>query len=182
MTQLWSSQTTSTISRRFWSMQSPLRLQIPARIPPHTVWHAYSLRLKASEKHQISRHNTEKTSTMLQGGKKWEKWGYALCLEEKQEYCFFKTDFYQNKPGRQALSKPVFMAIVQIWKFPLCCWPQQWHNPSSPWTLSNPTHWTLLSPGESSNSWFSYDTGKVVTARPRRWDFSKVTNDSVGFA
>lgn len=41
-------------------MQSPLRLQIPAHIPPHAVWHAYSLRFKASKKHQISRHNTEK--------------------------------------------------------------------------------------------------------------------------
>lgn len=56
MTQLWSSQTMRMISRRFWSMQAPLRLQTPAHTPPH----AYSLRLKASEMHQISRHNTEK--------------------------------------------------------------------------------------------------------------------------
>lgn len=98
-------------------MQSPLRLQIPAHIPPHAVWHAYSLRLKASEKHQISRHNTEKISTMLQGGKKWEKGGCTLCLEEKQEHCFFKMDFYQNKSGGLTPNKPVFMAWYRCGNF-----------------------------------------------------------------
>lgn len=86
-------------------MPSPLRLQIPARIPPHAVWHAYSLRLKASEKHQISRHNTEKTSTMLQG--RMEEMGeMGLCPVLRGETGIL---FFQNrllpKQIRQARAK-----------------------------------------------------------------------------
>lgn len=56
--------------------------------------------------------------------------------------------------------------------------PEQSHNLSSLCTLPKLMHWKLLSPGhwESRNSCFSQDTWKVVTARPRRWDFSKVNN------
>lgn len=141
MTQLWSSQTMSMISRRFWSMQSPLRLQTPACIPPHAIWHAYSLRLKASEKHQISRCNTEKTSTVLQGGKKWEKWGYALCLEGKWEHCFFSkwTFTKTNQIGTHQVN--LYLWPYRFGNFLSVVDPKQWHNPSSPCTLSNPTHW-----------------------------------------
>lgn len=103
---------------------------------------------------------------MLQGGKKWGKWGCALRLEEKEE----QAGIHQ----------------INLYLWPWCRFdhflpvadPEQGHNPSSLCPLSNLMHWRLLSPGhwESRNSCFSHDTWKVLTARPRRWDFSKVTN------
>lgn len=72
-------------------MQSPLRLQIPAHIPPHAVWHAYSLRLKASEKHQISRYNTEKN--FYHAARREEMGEMMLCSMLRRET---GNRFFQN--------------------------------------------------------------------------------------
>lgn len=98
-------------------MQYALRLQIPAHIPPHAVWHAYSLRLKASQKHQISRHNTEKLLPCCKKGRAGRNEAMLSAWRRNRNTVFFKMDFYQYRSGKHTPNKPVFMAMVQIWKF-----------------------------------------------------------------
>lgn len=81
-------------------MQSPLRLQIPAHTPPHAVWHAYSLRLKASEKHQISRHNTEKILPCCKEGRNGRKEAVLCAQRRNRNIVFSKWTFTKtNQAG-----------------------------------------------------------------------------------
>lgn len=101
---------------------------------------------------------------------------------EEQEHCFFQNGLLP-KQIRQAHTKQACIdghgTDVEISSLLLTLssantHPHHAHCPSP--RTEHCSHW------ESRNSWFSHDTWKVLTVRPRRWDFSKGTKDSTGFA